>query len=160
MKPKSVKWGEHPWEEIKQIAESGAVAVAPFGSTEQHGPMLPVDTDIRIAEKVANDGAETAVSRYGIPVLVMPTMPFGLALHHNRASGWCSPACRLLLCTLHDGLHPFQLLPAPLLAYLGELHYDGFQIEEFFGNTLDERLELPYLPFQCCNAVIACSPAC
>ncbi|NOZ20716.1 MAG: creatininase family protein [Planctomycetes bacterium] len=87
MKPKSIHWGEHPWDEIKQIAESGAVVVAPFGSTEQHGPMLPVDTDIRIAEKSAVDGATVAAEKHGVPVLVAPTMPFGLAPHHMKFAG-------------------------------------------------------------------------
>jgi len=47
----NVRWGEHPWEEIRDYAEEGALAVAPFGSTEQHGPMLPLDTDIHIADR-------------------------------------------------------------------------------------------------------------
>jgi creatinine amidohydrolase len=87
MKPKSIRWGDHTWEELAQIARAGAVVVVPFGSTEQHGPMLPVDTDIRIAEKRATDGAELAAQRDGIPVLVLPTMPYGLAAHHMSFAG-------------------------------------------------------------------------
>lgn len=83
----SILWGEHTWEEIAAAAREGAVAVAPFGSTEQHGPMLPVDTDIRIAEKIAHDGALVARDKYGVRCLVLPTMPFGLALHHMRFAG-------------------------------------------------------------------------
>jgi len=80
-------WGECTWEEIKSAAEAGAVAVAPFGSTEQHGPMLPVDTDIHIAEKVALDGARVAAEQHGVRALVLPTLPFGLATHHMAFPG-------------------------------------------------------------------------
>ncbi|MEW6355242.1 MAG: creatininase family protein [Planctomycetota bacterium] len=90
MKPKSILWADHPWEELAQIAKAGAVVVAPFGSTEQHGPMLPVETDIRIAEKVAAEGAAVAARKHDVPVLVLPTMPVGLALHHMRFAGTLS----------------------------------------------------------------------
>lgn len=83
-------WGENTWEDIAQAARDGAIAVAPFGSTEQHGPMLPVDTDIHIADRLALDGARAARDKYGIPVLVLPTMPFGLALHHMSFAGTVS----------------------------------------------------------------------
>jgi creatinine amidohydrolase len=89
MQPR-LKWGECTWEEVKAAAERGALAVAPFGSTEQHGPMLPLDTDIHIAEKVALDGARVAVEQHGVDCLVMPTMPYGLALHHMRFAGTVS----------------------------------------------------------------------
>jgi len=82
-----IKWGEHTWEEIVEKAKTGAVVVSPWGSTEQHGPCLPLDTDIHNAERIANDGARVANERYGIPVLVLPTMPFGLAPHHMRFAG-------------------------------------------------------------------------
>ena len=87
MQPKSIYWGHHTWEELRAIAKAGAVVVAPFGSMEQHGPMLPVDTDIHIADRWAADGAEYAKSRFGIPVLVLPTMPYGLSEHHKRFEG-------------------------------------------------------------------------
>ena len=41
------------WTEIKEAAEEGAVAVIPIGSTEQHGPHLPVDVDINIPFQLA-----------------------------------------------------------------------------------------------------------
>ena len=36
-------WLDCTWEEVKEAAEKGCVAVAPFGSTEQHGPMIPAE---------------------------------------------------------------------------------------------------------------------
>ena len=86
----NVKWAENTWEEIRDYAGRGAVVVAPFGSTEQHGPMLPLDTDIHIAERLAQSGAEEAWERFQIPALVLPVMPVGLALHHLGFAGTLS----------------------------------------------------------------------
>jgi creatinine amidohydrolase len=118
MKPRTVHWGEHPWEEIRQIAAAGAVAVAPFGSTEQHGPMLPVDTDIRIAEKVAAEGATVAMEQHGVPVLVMPTMPYGLAAHHMQFAGtvtlqpetYVAVVAEILSCAVEHGFRKIGVI--------------------------------------------------
>lgn len=80
-------WGELTWEQIAEAAEARAIVVAPFGSVEQHGPQLPVDTDVRIAEKTATEGAALAAERFGVDSLVLPTMPFGLAQHHLAFAG-------------------------------------------------------------------------
>ena len=103
MQPK-LKWGECTWEEVQAAAERGALAVAPFGSTEQHGPMLPLDTDIHIAEKVALDGARVAAEEHGVDCLVMPTMPYGLALHHMRFAGTVCLAPETYVAVIADVL--------------------------------------------------------
>lgn len=86
----SLLWGENTWEDIRDAAAEGCLAVAPFGSVEQHGPMLPVDTDVRIAQKLAEGGAARALEAFGLRTLVLPTMPFGLALHHMHFAGTIS----------------------------------------------------------------------
>lgn len=83
-------WGENTWEDIRDAAARGDLVVAPFGSVEQHGPMLPVDTDVRIAENLAAGGARRAEELFGLRALVLPTMPFGLALHHMNFAGTIS----------------------------------------------------------------------
>ena len=100
----TVRWGECTWEQVRAAAEDGAMAVAPFGSTEQHGPALPVDTDIHIAEKVSLDGAALAAERYGVRSLVLPAMPFGLALHHMRFAGTVSLSPETYLAAIADVL--------------------------------------------------------
>ncbi|MCE5238459.1 creatininase family protein [bacterium] len=86
----SLLWGEHTWEDVRDAAAQGAIVVAPFGSVEQHGPMLPVDTDVRIAQNLAEGGARRALELFGLRTLVLPTMPFGLALHHMNFAGTIS----------------------------------------------------------------------
>jgi mycofactocin precursor peptide peptidase len=57
--------------------------LVPVGSVEQHGPHLPLDTDIRIAEAVARQ-----VSWPG--VLVAPPMGYGAAGEHESFPGTIS----------------------------------------------------------------------
>lgn len=77
MKP--VLWSELTWEEVRALREAGReMAILPVGSTEQHGPHLPLNVDTLSAEVVAS-----AVSaRTGVAVL--PALPFGCALGHTR----------------------------------------------------------------------------
>lgn len=72
-------WADMTWEEIRDLRARGAdMVIFPVGSTEQHGPHLPLHVDTLCAEKVAH-----AVSaRTAVPVL--PTLPFGCALGHTR----------------------------------------------------------------------------
>lgn len=67
--------------------EDASVAVLPVGSTEQHGPALPLGTDFRIAEAFAR----TLTDREDVTVL--PTLPVGVSEHHRHFHGtlWTSP---------------------------------------------------------------------
>ncbi|CAM3493256.1 creatininase family protein [Occultella aeris] len=57
-----------------------ALAVIPMGSTEQHGPHLPSGTDTRIITEIAHRATVLVGDR--VPVVVLPTLPFGVAGHH------------------------------------------------------------------------------
>ena len=62
--------------------------VFPVGSTEQHGPHLPVGTDTFVVEHIARAAAAAAGAE--IPVLVAPTLPFGCSQHHLPFGGTMS----------------------------------------------------------------------
>ncbi len=72
-------WADLTWENIRDMRADGVnMVLFPIGSTEQHGPHLPLNVDTLSAEVVAH-----AVSaRTAVPVL--PTLPFGCALGHTR----------------------------------------------------------------------------
>lgn len=74
-------------EQSNALAPS-ALAVIPVGSTEQHGPHLPVSTDFLCAEKIARDAAVLAGA--DIPLVVTPTLPFGSSHHHLPFGGTMS----------------------------------------------------------------------
>jgi creatinine amidohydrolase len=66
------------WEEMNDAIAAQRVVVLPTGSTEQHGPHLPLDVDSFLAESVCLELGRRAPDR----VLVLPTVSFGLNRHH------------------------------------------------------------------------------
>ena len=58
--------------------------LVPLGSTEQHGPHLPLDTDTRIATAVARAAAD------GLELLVAPAIAYGAAGEHEGFAGTVS----------------------------------------------------------------------
>ncbi|MGH7911130.1 MAG: creatininase family protein [Candidatus Dormibacteraceae bacterium] len=66
------------WPEVNDAVSRRKVVVLPTGSTEQHGPHLPLDTDVFLAESVCLELGARRSDR----VLVLPPISFGLNLHH------------------------------------------------------------------------------
>lgn len=66
------------WPEMNDAIELEKVVLLPTGSTEQHGPHLPLDTDLFLAEEVCRELGRHAPDR----VLVLPGIPYGLNMHH------------------------------------------------------------------------------
>lgn len=70
------------WEEIRDHIETGGRTILmPFGSTEQHGPHLPVGTDTMVAVTLAEDAA----ARTGC--MAAPPLWFGWSPHHMVLPG-------------------------------------------------------------------------
>lgn len=68
-------------EEVRKTVEKAKVAIIPIGSIEEHGPNLPVGTDYFIADEVGRRVAEKT------DVIVTPTIPFGISVHHMDFPG-------------------------------------------------------------------------
>ena len=66
----SVYFAEQSWPQLQTYIESNALIILPFGTVEEHGLHLPVNTDWAVAEGIAKRVAE-AVSDI-VPALVMP----------------------------------------------------------------------------------------
>ncbi len=80
--PSSVWLQNMTWEEVKTtIDESCKTIILPFGSTEQHGPHLPVGTDTMVAMTLAQDAA----AKTNVPVA--PPLWFGWSPHHMVLPG-------------------------------------------------------------------------
>jgi mycofactocin precursor peptide peptidase len=75
----------------KQLEDSSPTVVVPIGSTEQHGPHLPLDTDARIATAVAC-AAVTALRATGYPppLVIAPAVAYGASGEHQGFAGTVS----------------------------------------------------------------------
>jgi creatinine amidohydrolase len=94
----SVRLEELRWPDIETYLDEAATptVVVPIGSTEQHGPHLPLGVDRYEAEDVAVAVAE----RTG--VLVAPTIPYGDADHHLDFPGTVSLSTETVVAVLTD----------------------------------------------------------
>lgn len=68
----SVKFEEKSWVELKKYIENDGLVLIPIGAIEEHGPHLPVNTDMVIGSKITLAVAEKIKDK--IPVLVTPDM--------------------------------------------------------------------------------------
>jgi creatinine amidohydrolase len=77
---------DQTWPELGEYFAEESLALVPLGSTEQHGPHLPLATDHLIAEAFAREAAD----RTGY--LCTPTVNVGVSPHHRQFHGtmWVS----------------------------------------------------------------------
>jgi creatinine amidohydrolase len=124
---------EMSWPEVSAAAARGAVAVWPVGSTEQHGPHLPLSVDTRIPlELIRQVGAH-------LDVVIVPPQSFGFRSRPLSGGGQGFPGTiSLRASTLIGVVHDV----------VGELARSGFEriaIINWHGenvNLLYEGVEL------------------
>lgn len=93
-----VALAEMSWKEVAGAMDGGArVVVVPIGSTEQHGPHLPLSTDTVMAETAARLAAERAGG-----VLVAPAISYGTSENHLGFAGTASLQLSTLCALLVD----------------------------------------------------------
>jgi creatinine amidohydrolase len=68
------------WPAIDEAAAAGWIAVLPLAATEQHGPHLPLGTDVMIAE--AYLARVRTLLAADLPVTFLPTQPIGISTEH------------------------------------------------------------------------------
>ena len=71
------------WPEIKRAAAERRVILLPIGTTEQHGPHLPLAVDVLTASTVCDEAAK----RIPDDVLVMPSIWYAFNEHHMDFPG-------------------------------------------------------------------------
>jgi len=74
---------EHTWPEIREAAQRKPVCVIPCGTTEQHGPHLPLSVDFVTAGMIS----ELAVKKAAPNALLLPTVSYGFNEHHMDFPG-------------------------------------------------------------------------
>lgn len=81
--------------ELGRLTRSGmrnafrtAIVLVPLGSTEQHGPHLPVGLDLQHAEWVARAAIRRVAST--VPIVLAPSLGYGSSEHHVAIGGAAS----------------------------------------------------------------------
>lgn len=98
------------------------VAIVPVGSTEPHGPHLPLSTDVLIGEAAAERAAKTLRER-GVFAVVAPAVPYGVTDFAQGFRGAVSV--------------PADVLTAFLRAVVAGLLADGFDRVCLSSNHLE-----------------------
>ena len=82
-----MKLAELTWVNAKEAITKAQVALLPVGSTENHGPHLPLGTDWFTAQRIAEQAGKMG------GWLVLPSVPVGVSEHHRQFWGtlWVPP---------------------------------------------------------------------
>jgi creatinine amidohydrolase len=95
---------EMTWQEVRDAAHSGLPVVLPMGSTEQHGPHLPLNTDCIIPVAIALEAAKL------VPLVVAPPVRFGAMSRALSGGGEGFPGTlSLRAATLVETIHELLL---------------------------------------------------
>lgn len=92
--------GELTYQDIAQRLNARSVLILPVGSIEQHGPHLPLNTDVVIAETFA----ARIVARWGevFDLWRLPAISVSLAREHEWAAGTLSLSVQGMTALLRD----------------------------------------------------------
>jgi len=98
MRASSVRWSDLAWPEIDALDRDRTVLLLPTGAIEQHGPHLPVDTDIHDASELAIRAATASAVR----TLVLPPVWWGMSPHHMGYPGTISLSLETYSALIRD----------------------------------------------------------
>ena len=91
--PGVAQWSDLTAPELSRWVAADAVAVLPLGAIEQHGPHLPLSTDVDIGQGLLNvalrqlGSAASAPVSVPVPVLVLPGEALGASPEHTGHAG-------------------------------------------------------------------------
>jgi creatinine amidohydrolase len=85
----SRKLGELSWTDAQAARDRGALVLLPVGSTEAHGPHLPLATDAILSDELARRAAAALEAR-GHDVLVAPTLTYAITDYASEFAGTIS----------------------------------------------------------------------
>lgn len=98
----SIKLAELSTDDLSAMLDAGqAVALVPIGSTEPHGPHLPLATDALLSDEAALRAARTLRDR-GFPTVVAPTVSYGVTHYAQGFRGAIGVKPETLIALLRD----------------------------------------------------------
>jgi creatinine amidohydrolase/Fe(II)-dependent formamide hydrolase-like protein len=98
--------------------QSRRIVILPIGSCEQHGPYLPVDTDLRIAQLLAEQVVQSFSHK---DTLLLPALPYSCSWEH-KGLGTLALNTATLSSVLHDIAYSLKAWDIPTLLVLINWH--------------------------------------
>ena len=92
------RYGDLTWPEMRAAIARQPAVLLPFGTVEDHGLHLPLDTDNIIVEAICLEAGRRAPGE----ILVMPPISYGLDEHHMDFPGTVSVEMQTLLRLVSD----------------------------------------------------------
>jgi creatinine amidohydrolase len=89
------------WEEARDAVGPRSAAILPVGAIEAHGPHLPLETDVIIAQAMARSGAARLAAR-GLRVVVLPPLTYTAAAFAQGFAGTLSLRPETVVATVVD----------------------------------------------------------
>jgi creatinine amidohydrolase len=93
-----IRYDELTWPEMREAITRQPVVLLPFGTVEDHGPHLPLNTDNVIVEAICLEAARRAAGE----MLLMPLVAYGLNEHHMDFPGTISVDMQTILSYVAD----------------------------------------------------------
>jgi creatinine amidohydrolase len=83
-----LRYGQHTWLELRELAQrDDIVIVLPTATLEDHGYHLPIDTDVRLVEAMAEGGVRRFNEQGDAKAILFPTQVHGYTPHHMDFPG-------------------------------------------------------------------------
>lgn len=95
MKLRTRDWSSLTSEEFSRLDRERLIAVLPVGAIEQHGPHLPMSTDTATIDAMVRASLPHLPDE--LPVLFLPTMPYGKSNEHSRYPGTLTVSASTLI---------------------------------------------------------------
>jgi creatinine amidohydrolase len=93
---KKILLTEMTWSEVKDALKKTDTVLIPVGSTEQHGPHLPLGTDTLIACKITEEVAKE------VNAVVAPPIAIGFSTEHLDFPGTITMIPKTLMSLIRD----------------------------------------------------------
>lgn len=129
------------WPEARAAFGPRTVAILPVGSTEPHGPHLPLDTDVTIATAMARRASER-LTELGVSSFVLPAIPYGLTEYTRGFAGRVSLQPGTLWALVEDVIVALELQGIEHVLLVNG-HLEPAHVEVLRGVLLDHAARGP-----------------
>jgi creatinine amidohydrolase len=123
------------WPEARARFGPDLVALLPIGSTEPHGPHLPLDVDVTIA-LAQTRAAAAELERLGVSALVLPALPYGVTYYTDGFEGRVTLRTGTLWHVLDDVVESLEEQGVRRIVF-SNAHLEPAHVEVLRGVALD-----------------------